>query len=477
MLLLRYSTFYRRTTLLLVGLLLLQLRVSACTIVSGTDRKGQTWAMNNEDFFHTYSNYVNVHPATGKGTLGYITLTYGSPEGGIQGGANAAGVFFDINALPPQVNKLRKGRKPFQQGSMLVYLLQRCTSVTQFLALWDTYYMPDMGDVQIHVADKHGNLAVIAPDTIVRATRQLVSTNFNVCDTGPGKQSCWRYPIAKKVLATAGVSQQSLVQIADATSEREFTTSVYTSIYNLSTGDIWFYLAEEYQAPWHTTLATLLQQGSRSILLASKFPHNASQRLAKVLKSQRTPAAVQHFLQAGQFSESQKESLLRLAFLHDFYIEKDFAKASVLFPLWERYMHVNKRLDSTEVQFTKAEVLAVQGNAQAAIHVLQAVKKPSWKTTALLANLLDTEAANAVIELPGYPEASAVAVEIKGEYCFFRFLQKTPTGWQLRLKSNRKELAYCFYVNGKRVVNAAQPIIAHQETAKGDFASFNTLKL
>lgn len=464
-----------RTTLLLV-VLLLQLKVSACTIVSGTDRKGQTWAMNNEDFFHTYSNYVNVHPATGKGTFGYITMTYGSPEGGIQGGANEAGVFFDINALPPQTYKLRNGKKPFPQGSMLVYLLQRCASVPQFLALWDTYYLPDMGDGQIHLADKQGNLAVIAPDTIVRATQQLISTNFNVCASGPGKQRCWRYPIAEKVLAEKGVSQQSFVQIADATSEREFTTTVYTNIYNLSTGDVWFYLAEEYQTPWHTTLPALLKQGHRSILLTSKFPQNASQHLANVLKSQGSAEAVGRFLQAGRFSARQRESLLRMAFLHDFYIEKDFAKAGVLFPLWERYMPTNKRLDSTEVRFTKAEVLAVQGNGQAAIQVLQAIKKTSWKTDALLANLLDKEEANAVIELPGHSEARAVVVEIKGDYSFFRFSQKTPTGWRLRLKSNRKELKYCFYVNGERVLNPSQPVVEKQETAKGDFAPFNTLK-
>ncbi|MBC8084087.1 MAG: hypothetical protein H7Z21_12825 [Hymenobacter sp.] len=166
--------------------------------------------MNNEDFFHTYSNYVNVYPATGKKTFGYITLTFGSPEGGIQGGANEAGVFFDINALPPQTYKLRTGKKPFPHGSMLVYLLQRCESVPQFLALWEAYYMPDMGDVQIHVADKQGNLAVIAPDTIVRATKRLTSTNFNVCESSPGKANCWRYPIAEKVLAAGEVSQENL---------------------------------------------------------------------------------------------------------------------------------------------------------------------------------------------------------------------------------------------------------------------------
>ncbi|HEX8349624.1 MAG TPA: hypothetical protein VF598_06670, partial [Hymenobacter sp.] len=462
-----------KAKLLLLLLLVPNSRVNACTIVSGTDRKGQTWAMNNEDFFHTASNYVNVFPAKGKNTLGYITLTYGSPGSSIQGGVNEAGVFFDINALPPpQKYKLSIGKKPFPHGNMLEYMLQHCKSVPEFLALWDTYYLPDMGD-QIHVADKYGNLAVIAPDTILRATRQLTSTNFNVCDTGPAKQSCWRYPIAQKLLAQGGVSQASLVKIAAATSNGEFITSVYTNIHNLSTGEIWFYLAEEYQTPWHTSVPALLKQGQQHILLASKFPHNASRRLASVMKTQGTAEAVSRFLQEGRFSERQKESQLRMAFLDDFFIDKDFAKANVLFPFWERYMYTNKRLDSTEVQFTKAEVLAVNGKNQEAIQVLETVKKPSWKTDALLANLRDKEEANAVIELTGYSEAKAVVVELKGDYNFLRFMQKTPTGWRLRLKSDRAELKYCFYIEGKRVVNSAQPIVENQETAKGDFASFN----
>ena len=466
-----------RTTLLLLLLLLLEIKGNACTIVSGTDRKGQTWAMNNEDFFHTYSNYVNVYPAMGDNTLGYITLTYGSPDGSIQGGSNEAGVFFDINALPPQTYKLRTGKKPFPHGSMLVYLLQRCKSVPQFLALWDTYYMPDMGDIQIHVADKHGNLAVIAPDTIVRATKQLTSTNFNVCESGPGKASCWRYPITQQLLATGGISQENLVRIADATSWREFTTTVYTNIYNLSTGDIWFYLAEDYQTPWRTSIRALLKGGKQSILLASKFPQNASLQLTQILTNKGNAKAVDDFLQAGRFSESRKESMLRLAFLHQFYIEKDFMKAGLLFPFWERYMYTNKKLDSTEVQFTKAEVLATQGKNAEAIRVLQTVRKPSWKTDALLANLRDDEQPNAVIKLDGFSDAKAVVVEFKGNYNFYRFLQKTPEGWTLRLKSDRKELKYCFYIDGKRVVSPTQPIVQKQETVKGDLAAFNVWRL
>ena len=378
---------------------------------------------------------------------------------------------------PPQTYKLRTGKKPFPYGSMLVYLLERCASVPQFLALWDSYYLPDMGDVQIHVADKQGNLAVIAPDTIVRATKQLTSTNFNACELGPGKASCWRYPIAQQVLAAGGVSQENLLKIAAATSWREFTTTVYTNIYNLSTGDIWFYLAEDYKTPWRTDIRTLLKGGKKSILLASRFPQNASLNLIKVLANKSGTKAADAFLQAGRFSEIQKESMLRLAFLHQFYIEKDFVKASLLFPLWERYMYTNKKLDITEVQFTKAEVLATQGRNAEAIRMLQAVQKPSWKTDALLANLRDNEQPNAVIKLDGFSNAKAVVVEFKGNYNFYRFLQKTPEGWTLRLKSNRKELKYCFYINGKRVISPTQPIVEKQETVKGDLAAFNLWRL
>lgn len=466
-----------RTLLLLILLLVPESWVGACTIVSGTDRKGQTWALNNEDFFHTASTYVNVLPAKNTHTLGYLTLTYGSPESSVQGGVNEAGLFFDINALPPpQPYKLSRSKQPFPHGNMLEYLLQHCRSVPEFLTLWDRYYLPDMGD-QIHVADKYGNLAVIAPDTILRATKQLISTNFNVCDTGSQKQQCWRYPLAQQVLTTDGVSQASLLKIAAATSQREFTTSVYTNIHNLSTGEVWFYLAEEYQTPWHTSVPTLLKQGTQHILLASQFPHNASRRLATILHTPGSTEAVGRFLQAGNFGASEKESQLRLAFLNAFYVDKDFATATVLFPLWEQYIYTNKRLDGTEVQFTKAEVLAINGQNQAAIQLLAALPKPSWKTTALLANLRDTEQANVAIDLPGYAGAKAVVVELKGEYSFFHFMQKTPTGWRLRLQSNREELRYCFYIAGKRVLNPAQPVVTHQETAKGDFASFNRLKL
>ena len=465
-----------RITILLLFFIVFKIKADACTIVSGVDQKGQTWVMNNEDFFHTYSNYVNVYSAQ-KNTLGYITFTYGSPESGIQGGANEAGLFFDINALPPQNFKLSEGKKPFTSGSMLLYLLQHCKTVPQFLKLWETRYLPGMNDIQIHLADKYGNLAIITPDTIVISKKHLTSTNFNVCETDAGKRSCWRYPIAEKVIMENGVSKKNLVHIANATSWRAFTTTLYTNIHNLSTGDISFYLAEDYANAWNTNIHTLLKQGRQSILLATKFPKNAGLNLNAILKNGGTANKIRAFLQKVKFSDIQKESILRLSFLNYFYSEKDFKKAGLLFPEWEKYMYSNKKLDSTEVKFTKAQYLSTLGYNQEAIEILKNIRQPTGKTHELLNTLTNTGDYNVTIELKGYQKAKAIVIEVKGDYNLFRILKKTPDGWVVKLKSDRKQLKYCFYVDGQRVLDSLKPVIQKQETVKGDFSDFNILKV
>lgn len=464
-----------KTTLLSIILFIFKLKLFACTIVSGVDTKGQTWVMNNEDFFHTYSNYVNIYPAT-KTSLGYITLTYGSPESGIQGGVNEAGLFFDINALPPQTYKLSVGRKPYS-GSMLDYLLQHCKSVPQFLKLWETQYMPEMNGIQIHLADKNGNLAIITPDTIVISKKHLTSTNFNVCEANPDKRVCWRYPIAENIISENGISQKSLVKIADATSWKEFTTTLYTNIHNLTTGDIWFYLAEDYGNPWRTNISKLLKGGKQSILLASMFPKNKSLKLNMLIETGGKSNDIQTFLEKSKLSNTQKESVLRLSFLDNFFIEKDFNKAALLFPEWEKYSHLNKRLDSIEMKITKAQYLATIGNNKKAVDELKSIKKTTSRSEELLRNLTDSEDYNTTIKLEGFKDAKVVLIEFKGDYNLFRFLRSTPEGWIMKIKSSRKELKYCFYVDGKRIVDSSQPIIAKQETVKGDFADFNIRKL
>ncbi|MGI8583647.1 MAG: hypothetical protein ACR2KX_15725 [Chitinophagaceae bacterium] len=247
--------------------------------------------------------------------------------------------------------------------------------------------------------------------------------------------------------------------------------------HNLSTGEIWFYLAEDYSTPWYTNINALLKKGKQSILLATKFPKNASLKLNKILENGGNTIEIREFLLKGKFDDIQKESILRLSFLNYFYIEKDFTNADLLFPEWEKYIHTNKRLDSTEVKITKAQYLATTGKYQGAINILNDIKGPNWRREELLRTLEDNEDYTTRIELIGYQKAKVVLIEVKGDYNLFRFLKKTPKGWILKMKSDRKEIKYCFYVDSKRVINPSQPIIKKQETIKGDFAEFNVLKL
>ncbi len=85
--------------LVLVLLFLYISELFACTILSGTDLNGHTWICNNEDESFSFKNYINVFPRDGGSKNGYVTLTYGSPGGKIEGGLNEAGLFFDFNQL------------------------------------------------------------------------------------------------------------------------------------------------------------------------------------------------------------------------------------------------------------------------------------------------------------------------------------------------------------------------------------------
>lgn len=455
----------------------LNLEDKACTIVSGIDKFGNTWVMNNEDFPHTYTNYLNVFPLT-KNTLGYITLTYGSPTGNIQGGANEAGLFYDYNDISTYEYKLSQGKKQFD-GDMGLYLLQHCKSVPEFLKLWETYYNQGMNSSQMHVADKFGNLAVITPDTIIISKGHLTSTNFKLCGSDNGIGKCWRFPIAEKQIADNGVSQKTLLSIAKSTARGEFTTTVYTNIHNLSTGQILFYLAEDYEHAWDTNIFQLLKGGEQHILLATKFPKNAGLKLKTLIDKGSKTDKIQEFLKKGNFSVAQKEKILRLNFLNYLYMEKDFNKAGLLFPIWEKYISSNKKLDTVEVKIAKALVFTSLGKSKEAIAVLDEIKIPSGRKDELLNSLLnnDNKENNAVFKLEGYQNAKVVLLEINGDYSFFRLLINTPEGWVLKMKTSKNELQYCFYVDGKRIVNSSQPIVNKQETERGDFADFNILKL
>ncbi len=467
----------KKITFLILLLAGVNLVSNACTIVSGVDKSGNTWAMNNEDFPHTYTNYLNVFPTT-KTTLGYITFTYGVPNGNIQGGANEAGLFFDYNGLKTSDYKLKKGKKPFE-GDMGLYLLQHCKSVPEFLKVWETYYDEEMQSSQMHLADKFGNLAVITPDTIIISNKHLTSTNFNLCGDEKGKSACYRYPIAEKQIADNGVSFKTFLTIAKATAPNGFTNTLYTNIHNLSTGDITLYFAVDYEQPWKTNIHKLIKGGEQHILLASKFPKNHGLQLMRFIDKGNNADNVNDFLIRSKFSTAEKERMLRQNFINYFYLENDFAKARIAFTNWSKYAYSNEKNDTVAVEIQNALSLSSLGNFDDAIACLNKISGSSKKKDILLNELqgIDNTENNVIFKLEGFESAKVVLMEINGDYGFFHVLTKTSDEWLLKMNTSETSVTYCFYVDGKRVLNSTQPIIKNQETWKGDYADFNILKL
>ena len=321
---------------------LFQNSISACTILSGVDAKGHTWACNNEDWWgFSFYNYINVHPRDRSTKYGYITLTYGEPGAYIQGGVNEAGLFFDFNALPPvqtDKNALKAKRTLYPGGreAMLTYILKNCMTVREVLEIWNTYYMELHS--QIHLTDASGNMAIITPDSIIRQERSFnVSTNFNLCDPDPVKYKCWRYPIAERILKEEGISRETMLKAAKATFRRSLQArTLYTNLHNLNTGDMWVYFGEDSSHVWHTNIHSLLKKGKQSYQLKELFPEHNAVKLDDLIKKGASQNQLVNFLNKGAFSNEEKESMLGMCYMAYLTMENNMAKADLVFPIWKK---------------------------------------------------------------------------------------------------------------------------------------------
>ena len=247
----------------------------ACTIASGVDRNGHVWNANNEDGPVGVANFLNVFPRQENTKYGYYTLCYVSPmfgDGGqIQGGMNEAGLTFDFAAIEP-VNKTElKNKKPFPKGdnAILTHLLGTMRSTQEVVNFSQTYWFENgFLSAKMHVADKNGVFANISPSGIqlVDKGERLVTTNFDICGK-EDKSSCWRYPIASSLLLEQGASLSTMMSLCRNTAQKTGGT-MYSTIQNLTTGDIWFFSKHDPDNIVNTTIQKLLTKGQASYTLS-----------------------------------------------------------------------------------------------------------------------------------------------------------------------------------------------------------------
>jgi tetratricopeptide (TPR) repeat protein len=444
-----------------------------CTIISGKTKDGVVWAGNNEDFYFDFNTYLNALPPEGD-LLGAISFTYGSPESFIQGGVNEHGLFFDFNALPsiPQSEFMDWGERqdfPGGENNLVMHILRTCSSVHDAIELIKKYDM-DLASAQMHFADRQGNLAIINASGIrLSRTNYQVSTNFNVFTRGPssGGRSCWRYPVAEKMLREGSVRFEMIRDVLDATQQPRFYGTIYSNVINLATGDVYNYYAGDFEHVFHFKIRDLLKKGKKSHLFRSFFSDAPIVRIWDTYQAKGADDAVALFRELRDtLPRERRAEMLRHLFSSCLLRLNRFRDARVFFDEWlkvsggqDRATNLyNALIDLSNGDYENSKILLKkQIRADTTDGLAQKAYPPLAKT--LLARLEEGKppGANARFELRGYQEAGFVGLFLVDELPVLNFLLKTPEGWYGDFALSPGRNPYAFIVDGERILDPANP--------------------
>lgn len=448
-------------------------QLSACTIISGTDKMGHTWAGNNEDGFFNFKTYLNVYPSECSKKIGYITFSYDSPENGAnnnaQGGVNEAGLFFDFNALDmfgkTYIVKDRNKKKNFPKGDGKVFdhIMSNFKTVQEVIDFFDEYWFEyGFNTAQMHLADKYGNLGIInaSGSRIVTDESYQVSTNFSICDNEDGS-ACWRFPIASNILAEEGVGLQSFSKACEKTAQRTWASTIYSNIHNLNTGELTLFYALDYENPYQTNMRELLEKGQKSYLMMDLFRNNALPNIYQTFRKEDGKKALKE-LNSLNLDENAKKDLLNNLVLPLVLGEASFEA----FPLLEEFLIYNP--EGYIFRLHQALKYYYDGEIETAKKIIRKYKKDIPDTsldTERIINMMNgeyDEASNINIKLNGYGNAKSVMVKgFPGSPQLF-FLHKKEDTWYGQFKLNQGIYHYSFIVDGKEILDENTPVVSIQ---------------
>ena len=424
------KTFSKFCVLLVAVLAAGSANAIACTIVSGTDSQGTTWAGNNEDMLFHFGTSLKILPRE-KHKLGAMIVTYSN--GYPQGGVNEKGLFFDFNALSPlpissDPNWDKKRNVP-RGENIVLEMLQRFDNVHSAIEYLSQYR--GMLAEQMHIADAQGNLAVFAGDGYCYKKGYQVSTNFRVCAgdinaiLASDPVGLWRYPLAVANLKDR-VNRANIKKALQDTAQKKMSSTIYSFIANLNTTDIELYYGNDFEHSYQFNVREMASQGAKSMLMRELFPNSPLVKLWSAYKNQGVEEALSYFRNgtAGMPAAARQELLRHLYTNLLLDIDPgslDFASAEVFFNEW-----MKGERNGTEVFFqgifalthgdyAKARKIYAGLTAQAIVDRIDGKKVPD---------------ANVHVELPGYQDAKFVYVNrLSKGFGFFDFLTRTETGW------------------------------------------------
>jgi hypothetical protein len=252
-----------------------ELLLGGCTTFYGYD--GQVaLAGNNEDFINPLM-YAWFIPAS-DGRFGRVY--FGFDDFIPQGGLNDQGVFFDAEALPYKAMPETSQRPHFPGGdlSLIDEVLSRSVNVQDVIDITSQWNNPAGEYGQNLFGDRYGDSVIIDGDSILRKQGPFqIATNFRLVDnpSSPWPEGEERYGVVSEMLANADHYTVDLFrQALDVSHAEGLTPTLYSQVYELTTGTIHLYLFHDFEHEVVINLADELAKGPHVVEIRSLFPEN-----------------------------------------------------------------------------------------------------------------------------------------------------------------------------------------------------------
>lgn len=251
---------------------------------------GKTIVGNNEDSWRTGSRIWFEQGKQGKFGAAYVGYDDGFPQGGI----NEAGLAFDgFGVHPRQLRPIPGKQRVTDPTLFLKELLQQCSSVEQVKTMVLQYDRSIFNHGMFLFVDRSGKYLVVEVDTVLTGDDpSYILVNFCPSMTRPEEVTIGRYLRGQSFLKSQSLQATAAFGTAlmDAMHEcrpKAGNGTVYTSVYDLTTLDIFLYFSHDFSRKRVFNLREELSKGNHSLDMSSMFPNNKEYRR---LLSYRTPA-------------------------------------------------------------------------------------------------------------------------------------------------------------------------------------------
>ncbi len=238
----------------------------ACTSFAALNQQGGAIFGRNFDWRHRASLLLFTDPPNGYASVSMVDLFYlgfegmqeipwsnrfnllGAPYATIDG-MNECGVAIGQNAVPRRKIPKDPNRPTLLNSQLLRLVLDYAKDVNEAISLIRGYNAEFIVPVHFHIADASGESAIVEyTDGKIVVVRQenpwQVSTNFLISEKN--KPDCWRYKLVNETLrkVEGKILQEEAMRVL---AEAKLDHTVWSVVYNLSTGQIRLAMGKDYE--------------------------------------------------------------------------------------------------------------------------------------------------------------------------------------------------------------------------------------